>query len=228
MPTGISEGAPPPNGRLRRFVIRDPLVLQLPEAARNPRQLAAVKPHAAATRADVDRNSRPGRSSQRSGTSRTLHRRLPPRSRTGRTTDPEPQPGVRHGTPGLHRSRPLSRMIASTGSTCSSAKGCGRAAHRQVLPDSPAWTPFPARARGVPRRSSRVPPGPAISRDTGRRCPRRRRRGSVPGAARRIVDSPCSGPLSVRAHQIKRPLVAINHEGSRSEGFIPLGEAGPP
>jgi hypothetical protein len=169
-----------------------------------------------------------GRWSQRNGTSRTLHRHIPPRSRTGRTTDPEPPFGVRRGTPGLQRNRPLSRIVASPGSTCSSAEGCGRPGHRQVLPGSPAWTPFPVRVRGVPRRSSRVPPGPAISRDTGRRCPRRRRRVSVPGAARRIPDSPCAGPPSARVHQIKRPLVAINHEGSRSEGLIPLGEAGPP
>ena len=122
----------------------------------------------------------------------------------------------------------LSRIIASSGSTCSAAGGHGRSADRQAPPGSAARTLLPVRARGVPRRPSRVPPGPATSRDTGRRCPRRHRRVSVRGATGRIADSPCSGPLPGRAHQIKRPLVAIHHEGSRSEGLIPLGEAGSP
>jgi hypothetical protein len=198
IPTRIPERASPPNDRIRGLVVRDPLVLQLPEAGRNPRQLAPVKPHAAATRTDVDRNSRPAYLRQRSGTTRTSHRHL------------------------------LSRIIASTGSTRSAVGGRGPSALRRVPPAPAARTPFPVGAHGERRRSSRFPPGPARSPDSRHRCPRRHRRGSVREAKRRIADSPCSRRLSGQVRQIKRPFVAMNHEGSRSEGLIPLEEAGPP
>ena len=197
-PAGGAHRPPPPDRRPRPLPFGDPLVPQLPLPGRDPRQLAAVEPRAAASRATIDRDSGPSRLDQPSRTARTLHRCF------------------------------LSRIIASSGSTYSAGGGHGRSADRQVPPGSAARTLLPVRARGVPRRPSRVPPGPATSRDTGRRRPRRHRRVSVRGATGRIADSPCSGPLPGRAHQIKRPLVAIHHEGSRSEGLIPLGEAGSP
>jgi len=203
-PAGGAHRPPPPDGRTRPLPFGDPLVPQLPLPGRDPCQFAAVEPRAAASRATIDRDSGLAPLDQESRTARALHCRLRGRSRTGWTAGPEAQLGSCRGTPGLARNRHLSRIVASTGSTCSAVGGRGRSARRRVPSGRSARTPFPVRARGGSRRFSQAPPGPAISRGIGHRGPRRHRRGSVRGVARRIADSPRSTRLSGGVRQTKK------------------------